>query len=333
MARLSAGGPGKNGLSTVEWQIVTDRKRLVSVVIGTKDRPETLRLALESIRALEGPDLTFEILIGDNGSAPETRAVAEEFGAVYGVTTVYGCPAARNVAMAKVSGEFVAFLDDDDVWLPGHIRPHIALLDANPDIDAVFSQYIFTDPDLNPVAAPFPPVSRAEDGDFFPAMLAGYFPQVGSTVARGTAVEKYGLMDPSLIGDSDWDWQLRIAKARKVAFLPVPAILFRSRPKGSSDKLQLTRFLFTTRIFMRHALPNWRRFRSPLHIVKAYSRSIEYYYEYFCEAADLRVDKGDRFGAVNALGRALMISPARALRDLFRTSQFRRSIARTVGLR
>ena len=128
-------------------------KSVVSVIIGTKDRPDTLRRALESIRALEGPDLTFQICIGDNGSTPETRAVAEEFHAVYDTTGEYGCPAARNLAMKRATGDYIAFLDDDDAWLADHIRPHIKMFQEKPGLDAVFSQYIFTDPDLTPTSA------------------------------------------------------------------------------------------------------------------------------------------------------------------------------------
>ncbi len=58
-------------------------RRLVSVIIPTNNRPALLREARSSIRALEGPDLVFEILIGDNGNAHDTSVVANEFGARY----------------------------------------------------------------------------------------------------------------------------------------------------------------------------------------------------------------------------------------------------------
>ena len=98
--------------------------RIVSVIIGTRNRPDTLRAALASIRALEGPDLKFQILVGDNGTTPETAGVVADFGGIYDRTEKYGCPAARNLAIRRMTGEFVALLDDDDVWLPDHIRAH-----------------------------------------------------------------------------------------------------------------------------------------------------------------------------------------------------------------
>jgi len=59
------------------------RRRLVSVIVPTRDRPTLLRKALASIRALEGPDLRFEILVGDNGNSPENKSIAAEFGGFY----------------------------------------------------------------------------------------------------------------------------------------------------------------------------------------------------------------------------------------------------------
>ena len=76
----------------------------VSVIIATHNRPEKLRGALASVRALEGPDLSFEILVGDNGATPETAAVVAEFGGLYAKTDVRGCPAARNLAMRRMTG-------------------------------------------------------------------------------------------------------------------------------------------------------------------------------------------------------------------------------------
>ena len=119
--------------------------RTVSVVVPTRDRPQLLKEALASIRALEGPDLTFEIVIGDNGTDPDTAKVAAEFGAIHLRTPRNGAAAARNIALEAATGEFVAFLDDDDLWEASHIRPHIALMDENPNVDCVLGQVTLTD--------------------------------------------------------------------------------------------------------------------------------------------------------------------------------------------
>lgn len=299
--------------------------RVVSVVIGTRNRPDTLRVALASIRALEGPDLTFQILVGDNGTTPETPGVVAEFGGIYGKTEVYGCPAARNVAMAKITGEFIAFLDDDDVWLPGHIRPHVAFLDANSDYQAVFGQIVSTDENLNPAGAAWPE-TLPTDGNMFHTMMSGYFPQVGGTVTRRAMLEKCGLMDEGLIGDSDWDWQLRIASQYKIGFVLVPCVLFRQRKKGTFNKLQMKRVAYTRRIFFRHAKPNRKRWKNPIAMWRSYFGSVESYYDYFVDTASDRALRGERWAAMKAVASAVYIFPTRAMRTLLGKTQLRNAL-------
>ena len=93
--------------------------RLVSVIIPTNNRPARLRETLKTIHALEGPDLAFEILIGDNGNAPDTPVVAKEFvakefGARYLKTDKPGAGSARNLGLRAATGEYFAVSDDDD---------------------------------------------------------------------------------------------------------------------------------------------------------------------------------------------------------------------------
>lgn len=299
--------------------------RIVSVVIGTRNRPDTLREALASIRALEGPDLKFEILVGDNGTTPETPGVVAEFGGIYDTTTVYGCPAARNLAMKRITGEFVAFLDDDDVWLPEHIRPHIAMLDAHPEFEAVFGQLISTDETLRPINDPWPD-NPPEDNDFFRLMMSGYFPQVGATLVRARAVKQHGLMDEALIGDSDWDWQLRIARNHKIGFVRVPCALFRQRASGTFDKLQMTRVGYTRRIFMRHAKGAMSKWRTPFGMMNSYFGTMDAYFTYFEGAAIERAMAGDKAGARKALSNAFVIKPGRWFKSMLKSTALRRAL-------
>jgi glycosyltransferase involved in cell wall biosynthesis len=292
-------------------------KRIVSVVVPTRNRPDTLRAALASIRALEGDDLTFEILVGDNGAAPETKQVAAEFAAKYAQTGKNGCPSARNVAMRLGTGEFYAFLDDDDVWLAENIRPHIKLLDENPGLQAVFGQVVQTDAQLNPICPAYPDSAPAND-DWFMRMMSGYFAQVGATVVRGDVVREIGLMDESLIGDSDWDWQLRIAGRGQIGFTPVPCVLCRGRPDGSYDDLQKRRAVFTRRIFWRHAMPNRGRWPSATALLRSYFGSIETYYTYFERASAMRAEAGQRWPAARAFWQSFLLCPHWAAKRIAR---------------
>lgn len=305
--------------------------RLVSVVVPTKDRPELLKEALASIRALEGSDIAFEILVGDNGSDPQTAEVATTFGAIHLKTDRSGAGAARNIAMERATGEFIAFLDDDDLWETSHIRPQIRLLDENAEIDCVLSQVTLTDHLRRPIMEPGPE-NPPSDGDFVREMLQGWFPQIGATVARLKVRDTIGSFDETLIGDQDWDWHLRHARSGRIGFVPVPAVLFRSRPDGSYDALQRRRVRFTRKVFLRHAWPERRRWRSPKSWVSSYYYCFKYFYAYFAEAAEDRARKGQPFSALYAGATAMWLFPRMALQDMGRSSALQRAFATLTGL-
>ena len=220
------------------------------------------------------------------------------------------------------TGEFVALLDDDDVWLADHIRPHIAHMDANPDCAAVFGQVVFADhkmrrlPDQWRAAMP-------DDGDVFRMMMSGWFPQVGATVVRGDVARKIGLMDESLIGDSDWDWQMRITRDYPTAIIGAECVLFRGKAPGGSDKLLWMRTKFTRKIFFRHLWANRRRWPSAVSIVRSYFGCMQNYYAYFVESAATKSTLAGRF---HALWRAFLLFPTRLVRHALKDTPVRRTL-------
>jgi len=305
-------------------------QRRVSVIVPTCDRPALLRQALASIRALEGSDLTFEILVGDNGSAPETRTVAEEFGAIYLRADRRGAGAARNAGLRAATGDYLAFLDDDDVWLPTHVRGHLSLLEARPEFEAAVGQVVSTNPDLIPTSAPWP-VEAPRDGRLFMKMISGYFPQIGATVARARVRESVGEFDESLIGDQDWDWHIRVARQHKVGFVDQSCVLFRQRASGSFDALQLRRLPYTRRVFFKNALPAWRRWSSPAAFLRSYFGAVQIYHNYFTDAAITRAHRGERRSALHAIRIALGVSPIRTVRQLLGATPLRTALMTIVG--
>jgi len=164
---------------------------LVSVIVPTRDRPALLREALGSIRAIETETLRFEILVGDNGLAAENKLAAEAFGAFYMTVQKAGAGAARNAGLKMARGEFIAFLDDDDVWLPANIAEQVRMLRAQPDLEAVFGQVISTDQTLRPESDPWPDNPGSGDA-LVKAMLSSYYPQLGATVVRASVAREVG---------------------------------------------------------------------------------------------------------------------------------------------
>jgi glycosyltransferase involved in cell wall biosynthesis len=269
-------------------------KRRISVVVPTRNRPDTLRQALASIRAHEGADITFEILVGDNGDDPETPKVCAAFDASHIPVKQNGAGAARNAGLQAATGELIAFLDDDDVWMSEHIRPHLAVLDARPEIESVFAQVIAVDDNLRPIDdGPWPWRGPTQGGDqIVRAMLGGYYPQIGATIVRASVREAVGLFDVALLGDQDWDWQLRVARRRQTAYIEAPCVLFRQRPPGSYDALRLRRLGFGRRVFLRHAIPERRVLGGLRGLANSYRDVLWQYYEYFTTAASERAELG-----------------------------------------
>ena len=309
--------------------VMAKRCVLVSVVVPTRDRPELLSEALHSIRSLERDGVRLEIIVGDNGSAAETEQVAAAFGAIYLHTPKSGSAAARNIAMRAATADYIAFLDDDDLWTSNHIHEHLKLFETRPDLEMVVAQIINTDPKRHSIYGPWP-ARLPEDRQLVRLMLSGYFPQIGATMVRSRVRETIGYFSEDLVGGQDWDWQLRIARQGRVGFVEKPCVLFRQRATGTYDELQLKRLPFARRIFFRHATSEWRLWESPIAFLRSYFGVMEQFLYYFTETALTHAKKGERLAAFRAIWRAFTVFPTRALRMLFSNSPLRDAFALAV---
>lgn len=306
-----------------------DRAR-VSVIVPTHDRPAWLRAALASIRALDGPDLDLELIVADDAGNPSTEAMAGAFAARVVRPDGAGAAAARNAAMRAATGDFLAFLDDDDVWLPGHLRPHLALLRRNPRFDAVVSQVRNGDPLLATFGEAWPRWISPEE-DVFRAFYR-YFPQIGATVARTSVLESIGFQDETLLGSEDWDWQLRLALRHAIAFVPVPSVGYRTRMPGADDRLIMTRVREHRRVFWANAARAGRRRPTPPALARAWFKQRGEFAGYLTAGAEARAASGDRRGARRALRLALQVSPAHAAKHVL-ASPYLRPLMAPAGLR
>lgn len=306
-------------------------QRRLSVVVPTCNRPAQLGVALASIRALEGEDLSIEIIVGDNGDCPRTRDIASAHGARYVRVDRSGASESRNAAMALASGDYIGFLDDDDAWLPGHVRAHLALLEARPDLDGVAGQVRYCDLALNPTGWPDGPEQHPGAGDdLIRRMLSGYFPQIGTVIVRASVRETSGYFDPTLIGGEDLDWLLRLAGRHALGFVSVPCILYSLRPVGDYDALQKQRVGYDRTVFHRHARRLWRVWRSPQEYMRAYSGTLMHFYRYFRDAAVIRAERGERLRALSAVWNALGVFPLRGLKQLLVRSELQQAFLKAI---
>ena len=114
---------------------------LVSVIIPTYNREKIITRAIDSVFAQTYRD--FEIVVLDDGSQDNTKAVAQAYGPKvhYFYQDNKGIAGARNAGMHQTAGDYIAFLDSDDYWLPGKLERQIALFSEHPEYGMVGCQF------------------------------------------------------------------------------------------------------------------------------------------------------------------------------------------------
>lgn len=118
------------------------KKSLVSVVIPTYNRAKELNRAIKSV--LKQTYKKWELIIVDDGSTDDTKKVVQNYMKKYKKKIKYlyqrnkGQGAARNYGIKRAKGEFIAFLDSDDEWLPEKLEKQIKLF-SNPNIGLAYS--------------------------------------------------------------------------------------------------------------------------------------------------------------------------------------------------
>jgi glycosyltransferase involved in cell wall biosynthesis len=111
---------------------------LISVIIPVYNGDKYLAEAIESV--LAQTDFRFDVIIVDDGSTDNTGKVAESFGSLvrYYYQINSGPGAARNKGISLALGDFISFLDADDLWTPDKMKQQWMAFEADPHLDMVF---------------------------------------------------------------------------------------------------------------------------------------------------------------------------------------------------
>jgi glycosyltransferase involved in cell wall biosynthesis len=125
----------------------------VSAIIPVFNGAATLRQAIDSV--LDQGSCRLELIVVDDGSTDSTPAIIESYGArVRHIRQDNAGPAAaRNAGVRSARGEYLAFLDADDRWLPGMLDRSIAILDSDPDCVMAYGNLLMVDSDGGSLAA------------------------------------------------------------------------------------------------------------------------------------------------------------------------------------
>lgn len=239
----------------------------VSILIPTYNRAALLREALDSVFSQSYRD--FEVIVVDDGSDDDTRDVVAEYAGVEYVYTDHGGPArARNAGMQRARGEYLCYLDSDDLYYPHKLALQVDWLDRHPECVMVYTEFSAFDGQglwdefhlktyhkaayRNPACAYERLFSEHEEltgnrvlaglgndawrarreyrGHLYDAYLYDTVVFTNSMMFRRSLLATVGLQDPYFGHFHDLEFALRICRAGKVGFIDNPTYKLRYHP-------------------------------------------------------------------------------------------------------
>lgn len=184
----------------------------VSIIIPSYDTAHLIAACLDSVLAQTFQD--FEAIVVNDGSpdTPELEKVLQPYldRIVYIRQVNKRAAGARNTAIARARGEFLAFLDSDDTWLPNHLESQMKQFEADPALGLVYANALLIGGSAQPIEFMERCPSDGEAGFEALAVERCQIP-VSTVVARKAAIVKAGGFDESLARCDDYDMWLRTA--------------------------------------------------------------------------------------------------------------------------
>ena len=200
----------------------------VDVVVPTRDRPELLRLTIDSVLAQDYPGVVRVVVVFDQSEPDLTLVRADPHRPVLVVTNNRkpGLAGGRNSGILASRGELVAFCDDDDVWLPGKLSAQVTMLRADPTA-ALVSCGIRIDYDGTLVDRVLP-TTTVQLRDLLRDRLTELHPST-FLMRRSAVLEGFGLVDEAVPGSfgEDYEFLLRAARSGPVRTVPEVGVVVR----------------------------------------------------------------------------------------------------------
>lgn len=192
---------------------------LVSAIIPTHNRAELVGHAIRGALNQQLPDgRTVEVIVVDDESTDNTPEVVRSFDGVHYLRQPNRREAAaRNLGAQHATGTYLAFVDDDDFWLPGKLAHDVQRFEQ-PDAPAlVYSRGLNIAPDGRQLGVRRLPVF---EGDVFWPLAREAFMPMSTVAVRADAFRECGgfVEDPDLSGTADWELWMRLAARRPVGF-------------------------------------------------------------------------------------------------------------------
>lgn len=223
----------------------------VSIVVPTFNRLKYLRRTLASVFQQTFQD--WELVIADDGSDGDTRAYLQTLEDPPRVRVLWlshsGRPAvARNAALRAAKGEYVAFVDSDDLWTPTKLQTQIDSLRRHPGCGWSYTRFVLVDESGNPTDW-----QRTRSWPIFAGWILDRLVRsetviaVPSVIVSRELLEQVGGFDESLVMCEDYDLWLRLAARSEVDAVDEPSALVTRHAEHSGN--EITSFADCARVF------------------------------------------------------------------------------------
>lgn len=216
----------------------------ISVIIPAYNAQNTILETIASVQQQSFSD--FELIVINDGSTDQTLELLQTLNddrlKIFSYSNG-GISTARNRGIAQSSGEFLAFLDADDLWTPDKLAAQLEMLLQHPEAGVAYSwTYFMEEKNGSRILHPCKPVYY--QGDVYPKLLVGDFIyNASNALIRRSAIAAIGEFDPALKGCEDWDYWVRLAAQWQFVVVPKHQIFYRRSTSSSSlsSKVEMMR--------------------------------------------------------------------------------------------
>ncbi len=219
----------------------------VSVIMPVRNGKDYLQEALDSVLQQSFSEL--ELLLINDGSTDDDydRYAQQDVRIRVLHLSGLGVSRARNVGMAQARGEFIAFLDADDIWFPGKLRAQVDYFEQNPEVGVVFGQFIrwpaLADGSFAPAASlvqdasQFTRMDPERSGWLYTRLLDGLLVGMNTAVVRRSVYEAIGGFNEAMRQGEDYDFWLKASRVAEMHSLNGPVALYRIHGASAMHRL------------------------------------------------------------------------------------------------
>lgn len=209
---------------------------LISVIIPVYNGEATIKETIQSV--LEQTFTDFELIVIDDGSQDSTFAVVSSIPDSRLKVFPYpnaGLAASRNRGISQATGEYISFIDADDLWVPDKLEEQLKAIQTNLQAGVAYSWTNWIDETGKFIRTGG---HITENGKVYEKLLLRDFVESGSNpLIRTKALAEVGGFDQSLPAVEDWDMWLRLAQIYEFVAVPCPQILYRVYPNSMSSNV------------------------------------------------------------------------------------------------